>query len=43
VINAGCTVTKSIAISKEYSLPVFGSVITNPQAQSVFLVFGISL
>jgi hypothetical protein len=43
IINAGCTVSKSIAISKEYSLPVFGSVITNPQAQSIFLVFGISL
>jgi hypothetical protein len=43
IINAGVTVSKSIPISKEYSLPVFGSVITNPQAQSVFLVFGISL
>ena len=43
VINAGCTVSKSIPITKDYSLPVFGSVITNPQAQSVFLVFGISL
>lgn len=43
IVNAGCTVTKSIPISKEYSLPVFGSVVTNPQAESVFLVFGISL
>jgi hypothetical protein len=43
IINAGLTVSKSIPISKEYSLPVFGSVITNPQAESVFLVFGISL
>ena len=43
IINAGVTVTKSIQISKEYSLPVFGSVVTNPQAQSVFLVFGVSL
>lgn len=43
VINAGLTVSKSIAITKEFSLPVFGSVITNPQNQSVFLVFGISL
>ncbi|MCX6267708.1 MAG: hypothetical protein NTW16_10180 [Bacteroidetes bacterium] len=43
IINAGLTVSKSIQISKEYSLPVFSSVITNPQAGSVFLVFGISL
>jgi hypothetical protein len=43
IINAGVTVSKSIAITKDYSLPVFGSVITNPQAESVFLVFGISL
>jgi hypothetical protein len=43
VINAGLTVSKSIVISKDYSLQVFGSVITNPQAESVFLVFGISL
>jgi hypothetical protein len=43
VINAGLTVSKSIPISKDYSLPVFGSVITNPQAESIFLVFGISL
>ncbi len=43
VVNAGLTVSKSIRISKEYDLPVFTSVISNPQAQSVFLVFGISL
>ena len=43
IVNAGLTVNKAIHISKDYSLPVFGSVITNPQAQSVFLVFGVSL
>ncbi len=43
VINAGLTITKSLTITKDYSLPLFGSVITNPQAQSVFLVFGLSL
>lgn len=43
IINAGCTVSKSIPITKDYALPVFGSVITNPQAESIFLVFGISL
>ena len=43
VVNAGITVSKSIRISKEYELPVFTSVISNPQSQSVFLVFGVSL
>jgi hypothetical protein len=42
VINGGCTISKSIVITKNYSLPVFGSVITNPQAESVFLLFGIT-
>lgn len=43
VVNAGLTLSKSIKISKEYELPVYASVISNPQAQSVFLVLGISL
>jgi len=43
VVNAGLTISKSIKISKEYELPVYASVISNPQAQNVFLVFGISL
>ena len=43
VVNAGLTVSKSIRISKEYDLSVFTSVISNPQAQSAFLVFGVSL
>jgi hypothetical protein len=43
VVNAGLTVSKSIKITKEYELPVYTSIISNPQAQSVFLVFGVSL
>ena len=43
VINLGLTAKKSIPITNLYSLPVQASLITNPQAQSVFLVFGISL
>ena len=43
IVNAGLTVSKSIKISKEYELPVFVSVITNPQSESAFLVFGVSL
>jgi len=42
VVNAGLTISKSIKISKEYELPIYSSVISNPQAQSVFLVFGAS-
>jgi hypothetical protein len=43
VINTGLTISKSVKITNDYSLPVFGSVISNPQAGSVFLVFGVSL
>jgi hypothetical protein len=43
VVNTGLTISKSIRISKEYELPVYGSVIANPQGQNVFLVFGVSL
>ncbi len=43
VVNAGLTISKSLKISREYELPVFGSIISNPQAQSVFMVFGVSL
>jgi hypothetical protein len=43
VVNAGFTISKSIKISREYDLPVYGSVIANPQAQNIFLVFGCSL
>ncbi|MEI6681740.1 MAG: hypothetical protein WCO44_03880 [Bacteroidota bacterium] len=43
IVNAGLTISKPITITKDFSIPVSGSLITNPQAQSVFLVFGISL
>lgn len=43
IMNVGCTVSKSIAITSQYSLPLFGSFITNPQSESVFLVVGVSL
>jgi hypothetical protein len=43
IINAGFTASRSIPVTREYSLPVFTSIITNPQAQSIFFVFGISL
>jgi len=43
VVNTGFTLSKSIPVTKEYSLPLFGSVITNPQAQSIFFVLGFSI
>ena len=43
VINLGVTATKEIKITDKFSLPVSTSLITNPQAENIFLVFGISL
>lgn len=42
VINLGFTLSKEIKITDNYSLPVFGSLITNPEAENLFMVFGIS-
>lgn len=42
VVNLGLKGSKSIAITDAYSLPLSCAVITNPQTESVFLVFGIS-
>jgi len=42
VINLGLKVSKSIQISDKYSLPVQASIITNPEAENIFMVFGIS-
>lgn len=41
-INLGLTLSKEIQITENFALPVFGSVITNPEAQNIFMVFGIS-
>ncbi|HEX7411176.1 MAG TPA: TorF family putative porin [Bacteroidales bacterium] len=43
VINLGLTATKEIKITDSFSLPVNASLITNPQTENIFLVFGISL
>jgi len=42
IVNIGLTASKDIAISDKFSLPVTASIITNPQAESVFFVFGFS-
>jgi len=43
VINLGITANRDIRITDSFSLPVNASLITNPQAENIFLVFGISL
>lgn len=43
VINLGITANREIRITDTFSLPVNASLITNPQAENIFLVFGISL
>ncbi|PLX07931.1 MAG: hypothetical protein C0598_12770 [Marinilabiliales bacterium] len=43
VINLGITGSKDIKITDKFSLPVSVSLITNPQAEKVYLVAGISL
>lgn len=42
VVNLGLTASKEIKITDKYSLPVFASIITNPQREKVFFVFGIT-
>jgi len=43
VVNFGFTISKEIGITDKFSLPVMTSVISNPQAQTIFMVFGFSL
>ena len=42
LVNMSFSGSKDIAITESYSLPVFGSFIVNPDAETAFLVFGIS-
>ena len=42
VINIGVTALKEIQITEKFALPITASLITNPQAEKVFLVVGFS-
>ena len=42
LINLGMTLSKEVKITESYSLPIFGSIITNPEAGNIFLVVGVS-
>ena len=42
VVNVGISTSKEIKITDKFSLPVFGSVIVNPQAEIAYVVIGFS-
>ena len=43
VVNTGLTVSKTIPITEKFGIPVFTSIIVNPQAKTVFFVFGLTI
>lgn len=43
LINVGATISKEVKITDSYSMPIFGSVIFNPDSESMFIVLGLSL
>lgn len=43
IINLGISAEKEIKITDHFSLPIKASLITNPQAENIFLVVGVSL
>lgn len=43
IVNTGVTGSKAIKITEKFSLPVKASVIANPQARKLFLVFALSI
>jgi len=42
IINLGIKASKKINITDKYDLPIQASVITNPEAEKIYVVFGIS-
>jgi hypothetical protein len=42
VVNLGLTTTKEIEITNKFKLPLTVSLITNPQAEKIYLVAGFS-
>lgn len=42
VVNVGLTATRDLQLTEKTALPLTGSVIVNPDAKSVYLVFGIT-
>ena len=42
IIKLGLSLSKEIKITDSFSLPVFGSLISNPEAENIFMVLGVS-
>jgi len=42
-VNLGLKGYRTIKITNDFSLPVYASLITNPQAEKIYLVFGVTL
>lgn len=42
VVNLGVKGYRSVKITDSYSLPLYASLITNPQAERIYLVFGVT-
>lgn len=42
LVNVGLSATKEIEISDTFALPLFGSVVLNPDSEQLFLLFGLS-
>lgn len=42
IVNVGVNATKTLKISSTYELPVFGSLVVNPNSKDMFFVFGIT-
>ncbi len=43
IVGIGFTVSKEIKLTESFSLPLFGTIILNPNSEKSFLVFGFSL
>jgi len=43
VINLGCKISRQIAITDKFSLPIQMSIVSNPDAEHMFFFFGFSL
>jgi len=42
VVNVGISASKEVPVTDKYAIPISASLITNPNAKAVYLVFGIS-
>jgi hypothetical protein len=43
VVSIGLKASRAIKITADFSLPVYGQIITNPRSEDIFFVFGITL